>query len=259
MTTVHPRRALAEAEAAAWLELHSDWCRGLPAEVRDTSVIGADRPSGDGRSLPWYRLDGSFTGSPAPQGYVPQGLSDWAPGWESWYGWGLSGDQWGEAERRGPAAPSRPAASVRWVQPRRDSSGWGESVASAPITDAPAAGEPLPLRGRALRAVAQQGTEQLRPVTVAMGDRVPAAMRYDRHLRCATHSMADLSGYADTSWQEQMAAAELLAWLRLEAGLTERELEALQCRAAGLPQPTRSDRETLARAQRRARAALLAR
>jgi hypothetical protein len=112
--------------------------------------------------------------------------------------------------------------------------------------------------------VAQQGTEQLRPVTVAMGDRVPAAMRYDRHLdqrgdRCATHSMADLSGYADTSWQEQMAAAELLAWLRLEAGLTERELEALQCRAAGLPQPTRSDRETLARAQRRARAALLAR
>ena len=264
MTTVHPRRALAEAEAAAWLELHSDWCRGLPAEVRDTSVIGTDRPSGDGRDLPWYRLDGSFTGSPAPQGYVPQGLSDWAPGWESWYGWGLSGDQWGEAERRGPAAPSRPAASVRWVQPRRDSSGWGESVASAPITDAPAAGEPLPLRGRALRAVAQQGTEQLRPTTVAMGDRVPAAMRYDRRADAdsrhqgVTQAFADLSGHADTSWQEQMAAAELLAWLQLEAGLTERELEALQCRAARVAQVDRSG-ATLARAQRRARAALLAR
>ena len=120
----------------------------------------------------------------------------------------------------------------------------------------------MPLRGRALRAVAQQGTEQLRPTTVAMGDRVPAAMRYDRHADAdsrhqgVTQAFADLSGHADTSWQEQMAAAELLAWLQLEAGLTERELEALQCRAAGVAV---ADRHCLARAQRRARAALLAR
>ena len=63
----------------------------------------------------------------------------------------------------------------------------------------------------------------------------------------------------DTSWQGQLAEAELLEWLRLEAGLTVLEIEALQRRAAGVAQPTRSDRETLARAQRRAQAALVAR
>ena len=98
-------------------------------------------------------------------------------------------------------------------------------------------------------------------MTVILGQRVPGSMTYDRRVqydadRYATHSMADLSGHADTSWQEQMAAAELLAWLQLEAGLTERELEALQCRAAGAAV---SDRHCLARAQRRAQTALLAR
>ena len=261
MTTVHPRRALAEAEAAAWLERHADWCRGLPAEVRDTSVIGTETTSGDGRSLPWYRMDGAFTGSPAPMGYVPQGLSDWAPGWERWYGWGLSGDEWGSDERRGPASVVRPASTPDAREGRRDRSGWGESAVSAPITDAPAAGEPLPLRGRALRAVGREDTEQLRDVTVVLGHRVPGAMTYDRHVqydadRYVTHSMADLSGHADTSWMDQLASAELLEWLRLEARLTDRELEALQQRAAGAAVP---DRHCLARAQRRAQAALLAR
>jgi hypothetical protein len=111
--------------------------------------------------------------------------------------------------------------------------------------------------------VAQQDTEQLRPVTVVMGDRVPGAMTYDRHADAdsrhqgVTQAFADLSGHADTSWQEQMAAAELLAWLQAEHGLTALESEALQRRAAGVAQPTRSDRYALERAQRRAAEVLL--
>jgi len=219
--TIHTRRALAEAEAAAWLELHADWCRGLPAEVRDTSVIGTETTSGDGRSMPWYRMDGAFTGSPAP---------------------------------RVEASVDRSPRGHR-AHPLQ---GWGESVASAPITDAPVAGEPAPLRGRALRAVGRQGTEQLRDVTVVLGQRVPGTLTYDRHVdqrgdRCMTHAAADLSGYSDVSWMQQLAYDELVSWLRLEAQLTEREIEALQQRAAGVPV---TDRHCLARAQRRARLAL---
>jgi hypothetical protein len=62
----------------------------------------------------------------------------------------------------------------------------------------------------------------------------------------------------DTRWQDQLAAAELREWLRAEAGLSELELEALVRRAVGVAQPTRSDRESLARARRRAAQALLA-
>ena len=260
-TSIHPRRALAEAEAAAWLELHADWCRGLPAEVRDTTVIGQETPArGDGRSLPWYRIDGSFVGAPQPAGYTTQGLSDWAPGWESWYGWGLSGEQWGSAERRGPSSVVRPASPVSWSEPRSYRSGWGESAASAPITDAPAAGAPRPLRGRALRAVGREDTEQLRPVTVTMGQRVPGAMTYDQHTvdsrRYATEVYPDLDRLGvDTSWMAQLAETELLEWLRLEAGLTALEIESLQQRAAGVAQSDRSG-ATLARAQRRARVAM---
>ncbi len=58
---------------------------------------------------------------------------------------------------------------------------------------------------------------------------------------------------ADRSALEALAYDELVSWLRLEAGLTDREVEALELRAAGLPVP---DRHCLARAQRRAQAAL---
>lgn len=60
---------------------------------------------------------------------------------------------------------------------------------------------------------------------------------------------------ADPRWTAQLAEAEFLQWLRLEAGLTDREVEALQQRAAGTAQSDRSG-ATLARAQRRAQAAL---
>lgn len=223
--TTHIRRALAESEAAAWLELHRDWCRGLPAEVRDTTVIGQETPArGDGRVLPWYRVDGAWVGAPAPR-------------------------QEASADRSPRGHHSHPLQ------------GWGESVASAPITDVPAAREPLPLRGRALRAVGREDTEQLRPVTVVMGQRVPGALTYDRRSsgdtrhQGVTQAFADLSGHPDTRWLGQLALAELLEWLRLEAGLTDLEIEALQQRAAGVAQSDRSG-GTLARARRRAQAAL---
>jgi hypothetical protein len=109
-----------------------------------------------------------------------------------------------------------------------------------------------------LRAVGREDTEQLRPSTVVMGQRVPGALTYDRHVdqrgdRCITHAMADLSGYSDASWMQQLAYDELISWLRLEAQLTDREIEALEQRAAGVAV---TDRHCLARAQRRARLAL---
>ena len=88
---------------------------------------------------------------------------------------------------------------------------------------------------------------------------------FDSHAlgRLAEGHSRDLAGQdpetlTDTSWQEQLAEAELLEWLSAEAGLSELEREALARRAAGVAQPTRSDRESLARAQRRAAQALLA-
>ena len=58
---------------------------------------------------------------------------------------------------------------------------------------------------------------------------------------------------ADTSWMQQLAYDELVSWLRLEAKLTDKEVEALELRAAGLPVP---DRHCLKRAQTKAKAAM---
>ena len=59
----------------------------------------------------------------------------------------------------------------------------------------------------------------------------------------------------DNSWAEQMAYDELVSWLRLEAKLTDKEVEALQLRAAGLPQVDAKG-GTLRRAQTKAQAAM---
>jgi hypothetical protein len=155
----------------------------------------------------------------------------------------------------------------------RDRSASGPLPTTSGRLPMPAAGEPLPLRGRALRAVAQQGTEQLLDTTAVLGQPVPVSLQFRsvpvagmtgsgegfayRRRAGVTQAFADLSGHADTGWMDQLAAAELLEWLRLEAGLTALEAEALQRRAAGLAQPSRSARYALDRAQRRAAEALL--
>lgn len=58
----------------------------------------------------------------------------------------------------------------------------------------------------------------------------------------------------DRRWAEELAATELREVLLLH--LTAKEVEALEREAAGVPQGTRSNRDTLARAQRKAQAAL---
>lgn len=58
---------------------------------------------------------------------------------------------------------------------------------------------------------------------------------------------------ADTSWMDALAYDELVSWLRLEAKLTDKEVEALELRAAGVPVP---DRHCLKRAQAKAQAAM---
>ena len=249
MTTVHPRRALAEAEAAAWLELHSDWCRGLPAEVRDTSVIGElfHPLIGDGwTTQSWHQ---------APR---PESRRFRSVGTREHFGHTFRVERMIEA----PAVRRAPV---------RDCSTSGPLPTTSGRLPMPAPGAPLPMRGRALHAVACESTEQLRPVTVVMGERVPESLQF-RSVPAAgaggsaegfayqrrsgvTQAFADLSGHADTSWMDQLAATELLSWLQVEHMLTDREAEALRQRAAGAAQSDRSG-ATLARAQRRASAAL---
>lgn len=59
----------------------------------------------------------------------------------------------------------------------------------------------------------------------------------------------------DSRWMDQLAYAELVEWLKLEAELTDKELEALQLRANGQPQKN-GKVETLRRAQAKAQTAL---
>ena len=58
---------------------------------------------------------------------------------------------------------------------------------------------------------------------------------------------------ADYTWMQKLAYDELVSWLRLEAKLTDKEIEALEQRAAGVPV---KDRHCLKRARNRAMAAL---
>ena len=251
MTTIHPRRALAEAEAAAWLEQHADWCRGLPAEVRDTTVTGElfHPLIGDG----WTTQSWHQAPRPESRRFRAAGTCE------------RDGRTY-RIERMVEAPAARRA-------PVRDCSTSGPLPTTSGRLPMPVAGEPAPLRGRALHAVARESTEQLRPITVVMGERVPESLQFRsvpvagmtgsgegfayRRRAGATQAFADLSGHADTSWMDQLAAAELLGWLQAEHGLTDREAEALQQRAAEVAQSDRSG-ATLGRARRRALAALSA-
>ena len=217
--SIHPRRALAESEAQAWLNLHADWAAGLPAEVRDTSIRGElfHDHLGDGWDTLWWHSTASDHAAPAARttSTVPQCSVD-----------------------------SDYDASLPTIERRQVQTGRLGDYGVQPAAPS--------------RIVAQAGTQELRPVTVVLGDRVPGSMTYDRRVvgrgdRCATFATSDLSFHADTTWMQQLAYDELVSWLRLEAGCTDREVEALERRAAGQPIP---DRHCLKRAQRRAQAAL---
>ena len=218
-TSIHPRRALAESEAQAWLDLHANWAAGLPAEVRDTSIRGElfHDHLGDGWDTLWWQSTASDLkkAEAKPTQTTPRCAVD------SDY------DQ------------SLPTIERRVIQTGR----LGDYGVQP---DAPT------------HIVAQAGTKQLQPVTVVRGDRVPGHMTFDLRTvdshRYRTQSFPDLDRIGvDQAWVQQLAYDELVSWLRLEAGCTDLEIEALERRAAGQPVP---DRHCLKRAQRRAQTAL---
>jgi hypothetical protein len=219
MTNIHPRRALAESEAAAWLDLHKDWASGLPAEVRDTSIKGElfHAHLGDGTDTLWWQSTASDLkkAEQKPTSTTPSCAVD------SDY------DQ------------SLPTIERRTVQTN--------CVGNYGIASKPP-----------VRVVARAGTEQLKQITPVLGQSVPGALTYDRRVqgrgdRCATFATGDLSFHADATWMQKLAYDELVNWLRIQAKLTDKEVEALERRAAGQPVP---DRHCLQRAQRKAIAAL---
>lgn len=219
--SIHVRRALAEAEAAAWLDLHSDWSSGLPADVRDTTVRGQlfHDCAGDGWDTLWWQSTASDLDAPAARttSTTPRCAVD------------------SDYEQSMPTIERHRAFTGRLgdygIEPTAPSS-----------------------------VVARAGTEHLLPVTVVLGDRVPGGLTFDQRTvgrgdRCATFATDDMSFHADTTWMQQLAYDELVSWLRLEAGCTDLEVDALERRAARVAQRDASG-QTLARAQRRARAAL---
>ena len=232
MTSIHPRRALAQAEADAWLDLNNDWAKGLPAEVRDTTMRGELFRDclGDGWDTLWWQSTASDLDTPTarPTSTTPTCAVD------SDY------DQ------------SLPTIERRQIQTGRLGNYGVQPKAPTHI-------------------VARAGTEKLSDSTVVLGQRVPTAFQFRscpipgrtpsgdgfayRRRAGRTQAFGDLSGHADTSWMDQLAAAEFIEWLRIEARCTDKELEALQQRAAGVSQTDRSG-ATLLRARRRALAAL---
>lgn len=140
---IHPRRAQAEAEAAAWLDLHSDWATGLPAEIRDTSVRGQlfHDCLGDGWDTLWWQSTASDHAAPTARttSTTPRCVID------SDY------DQ-----------------SLPTIERRRVLTGRLGDYGVEPSTPA--------------RIVSRAGTEQLRDVTVVLGQRVPGDMTYDLSL-----------------------------------------------------------------------------
>ena len=94
--------------------------------------------------------------------------------------------------------------------------------------------------------------EELAAAEFGWFNHVPLAQQMEGHQR-RTECLYQEHQKADASWMQQLAYDELVSWLRLEAKLTDKEVEALELRANGLPVP---DRHCLKRAQQRAQAAL---
>jgi hypothetical protein len=260
--TTHPRRALAEAEAAAWLDLHRDWAKGSPAEVATCSVTGRgpapielqgnwrDRQAGHCNSnpLPWWR-QASSESSRWSEVSAYDGLDD------SERVLGLSAAQ---LAHRAAQGQSQLAPTLERVNGSRRRLSQEQRTPEGYIT--PASRDAISWsslsRRQALSEVAKAG--QLKQTTPVQGERVSAALGYDSRVDGYRRRAGVLQNFAevdaaDTRWQEGLAVAELQGWLVLH--LTAKEVEALEQRAHG---EAVADRHTLARAQRKAQEALAA-
>jgi len=260
--TTNPRRALAEAEAAAWLDLHRDWAKGLPAEVATCQTRGRscapaelqghwrDRQPGQCSSspLPWWRQAGSEAGRWSELAAY-DGLDD------SERVLALSAAQLARraAQEKQQLAPTLERVSGvrrRLAQAIRTPEGYATPASRDAISWSSFS------RRQALCEVERGGS--LRQTTPVLGERVSAALGYDTRVDGYRRRTGVLQSFAevdavDNRWQEQLAAAELQDWLVLH--LTAKEVEALGQRAHG---EAVTDRHTLARAQRKAQEALAA-
>ena len=173
--SIHPRRALAESEAAAWLDLHSDWAKGMPAEVRDTSIKGElfHDHIGDGWDNLWFRSAADKAAPAAkPKTTTPRCAVD------------------SDYEQSMPTIERRTVHTGRvgnyGIEPK------------APT-----------------RIVSRAGTEQLKQITPVLGERVPSALTYDRRTgdtrkQGVTQAFGDLSGHLDATWMQKLAYDELI-------------------------------------------------
>ena len=259
--TTHPRRALAEAEAAAWLDLHRDWAKGSPAEVATCSVTGRgpapvelqddwrDRQPGHCNSnpLPWWR-QASSESSRWAEVSAYDGLDD------SERVLGLSAAQLAHRAAQGqsqlaPTLERVNGSRRRLSQEQRTPEGYSTPASRDTLRWS---------RSSKVTALAEAASGVLRQTTPVLGEKVPAALGYDRRADGLRRRTGVLQNFAevdaiDNRWQEGLALSELQGWLVLH--LTAKEVEALEQRAHG---EAVADRHTLARAQRKAQEALAA-
>lgn len=253
MTNIHPRRAQAESEAAAWLDLHSDWAAGLPAaEVPSVSVRGRlfHDHIGDGWGSVGHQAPAKRIERPSKT-TVRNGVRVTR----------ITPTQTAPLQDSVPCVPdsaydeSLPTISRESI--RLQPAFLFDSAFHAP--DHESQRWALGARRSALGQLDRTG--HLAETTTVIGQRVPTAMLYDVAADCAirkTTRVVHTSAFdklpepiAPSIELAQLAADELIEWLRLEVKLTDKEVQAIERRAAGEPQPTRSDRDSLCRAVNR--------
>lgn len=229
--SIHPRRALAEAEAAAWLDLHSDWAADLPAaEPPDVQVRGrlfhdhiGDGWGPVGRQAPARRAErparvtrrGDVTVTrvlPAPSQpssrpvpYVPDSAYD---------------EALPTLSRERVHSETAFLFDPQFEAHDADSHRWG-----------------LGARRSALSQMQRAG--RLSETTTLVDQRVPRALLYDVAADCAIRRTTRVVRASaldhvldavdprteDSCWRAQLAASELEAWCRER--LTQRQYECL--------------------------------
>lgn len=254
--SIHPRRALAESEAAAWLELHSDWAQGLPAaELPDIQVRG--------------RLFHDHIGD----------------------GWGPVGPQAparrverpARVTRRGDITVTRvlptPSQPSSRPVPCVPDSAYDQALPTISrervhgetaflfdpqfeAYDADSHRWGLGARRSALGQIARTG--RLAETTTLVDQRVPRELLYDVAADCAIRrttrvvraSALDFVPDAlarPSDAMRQLALSELREWLVLGAELTTAEADAVTRRVDDQVQPSSTARDALVRGLRRAR------
>jgi hypothetical protein len=271
---MHWKAELAKAEADAWLDLNRGWDKGLPAEPRDTRMIGRSllpvQPKGTWQG----RQPGTCNSSPLPWWRQAKSV---APQWEEVTELHrvLIQDQDHRMARATPATLAQRAAqeaNSNQAPPLQVLTGSARRMATPP--GAPAGyqtprdhRDPAGLkwwnlaRPQAVNEMAHHG--RLRDLTVTFGQRVPSALTLDLMVGSSGKSWHFWDGpihsvktdeMVDPQWKSRLASNEMEGWLVLH--LTAKEVEALRARAAGEAQPDRCARATLTRAQAKAKDAL---